>query len=211
MKYILFDLDNTLYSAERDVLNLMDQRINDYMHEVVGIPLEQVDTLRRDYWQRYGVTMGGLMRHHQVDPEDYLRYVHDIDVDSRIAPDPELRAALLTLRQRRSVFTNSSVCHSERVLAALGLRDLFEEIYDIRFAGYRPKPYPDFYRAVLDHLGAAAEECIMVEDSPENLQTAKTLGMGTVLVGNRPAADYVDVQIDEVARIPEAVAFWDTA
>ena len=54
------------------------------MHEVVGIPLDEVDTLRRRYWQDYGVTMQGLMRHHHVDPEDYLHYVHDVDVASRL-------------------------------------------------------------------------------------------------------------------------------
>jgi putative hydrolase of the HAD superfamily len=208
MKCILFDLDNTLYSPDRQLFALMDKRINSYMHEVVGIPLEQVDELRRSYWQRYGVTMQGLMRHHQVDPEDYLSYVHDIDVPGRLAPDPELRQALQSLTQRRVVFTNSSTCHSERVLQALGLRDLFEEIYDIRVAGYRPKPYPDPYRAVLEHLGAGASECIMVEDTPENLLTAKQLGMGTVLVGPRDTADYVDVQIDHAAQIPGAMTFW---
>ncbi|MCD4688532.1 MAG: pyrimidine 5'-nucleotidase, partial [Desulfuromonadaceae bacterium] len=129
MKCILFDLDNTLYSPDRQLFALMDKRINSYMHDIVGIPLHQVDELRRSYWQRYGVTMQGLMRHHQVDPEDYLHYVHDIDVPSRLAPDPELRQALQSLSQRRVVFTNSSVCHSERVLQALGLSDLFEEIY----------------------------------------------------------------------------------
>ncbi len=211
MKCILFDLDNTLYPPDRELFALIDKRINGYMHEVVGIPLGQVDELRRSYWQRYGVTMQGLMRHHQVDPEDYLRYVHDIDVLSRIAPDLELRRALLALPQRRAVFTNSSICHSERVLQALGLRDLFEEIYDIRVAGYRPKPYPDPYRAVLAHLGAEADECIMVEDTVENLLTAKQLGMGTILVGSQPAADYVDVQIEHAAQMPEAMAFWGGA
>lgn len=211
MNCILFDLDNTLYSPDRQLFALMDKRINSYMHEIVGIPLHQVDELRRSYWQRYGVTMQGLMRHHQVDPEDYLRYVHDIDVPSRLEPDPLLRQALLSLPQRRVVFTNSSICHSERVLQALGLRDLFEEIYDIRIADYLPKPYPDPYRAVLEKLGAEASDCIMVEDTPENLLTAKQLGMGTVLVGQRDRGDYVDVQIDHAAQMPEAMNFWSAA
>ena len=211
MNFILFDLDNTLYSPDREVFALIDRRINRYMHEVVGIPLEQVDKLRRLYWQRYGVTMQGLMRHHRVDPEDYLSYVHDIDVPSRLSPDPVLRQALQVLPQRRVVFTNSSVCHSERVLQALDLADLFEEIYDIRVAGYRPKPYPEPYRAVLDHLGTEAGACIMVEDTVENLRTAKRFGMGTVLVGGQPSESFVDVHIDHAAQMPQAVAFWNGA
>lgn len=211
MNFILFDLDNTLYSPDRQVFALIDKRINSYMHEVVGIPLEQVDELRRLYWQRYGVTMQGLMRHHRVDPEDYLSYVHDIDVPSRLHPDPVLRQALQALPQRRVVFTNSSVCHSERVLQALDLADLFEEIYDIRVAGYRPKPYPEPYRAVLDHLGTEAGNCIMVEDTVENLRTAKRFGMGTVLVGAYSSEPFVDVHIDHAAQMPQAIAFWNGA
>ena len=112
MEFILFDLDNTLYSAEQGVFSHIDRRINQYMVEVVGIPLDEVDDLRCKYWERYGVTMQGLMRHHRVDPEDYLSYVHDIEVAGLLRPDPELRQALQSLPLRRAVFTNSSLDHS---------------------------------------------------------------------------------------------------
>jgi putative hydrolase of the HAD superfamily len=207
MDFLLFDLDNTLYSPERNLFNLIDRRINDYMHQVVGIPLEDVDLLRRRYWQRYGVTMQGLMRHHQVDPEDYLHYVHDIDVASRLLPDPELQRTLQALPHRRAIFTNSSTDHSRRVLEALHLSDLFEEIFDIRVANYLPKPLPDPYHAVLARLNIPAEECIMVEDTAENLRTAKELGMGTILVGpGNPAIDpFVDVHIERITDISAAL------
>ncbi|MEZ4600694.1 MAG: pyrimidine 5'-nucleotidase [Syntrophotaleaceae bacterium] len=210
MDFLLFDLDNTLYSPDRNLFNLIDRRINDYMHEVVGIPLEEVDLLRRRYWQRYGVTMQGLMRHHQVDPEDYLHYVHDIDVSSRILPDPELQQTLQGLPHRRAIFTNSSTAHSRRVLEALQLSELFEEIFDIRVANYLPKPLPDPYHAVLARLEVPAAACIMVEDTVENLRTAKELGMGTILVGPEKTAPepFVDVRIDRITDIAVALEKW---
>jgi len=211
MDFLLFDLDNTLYSPERNLFGLIDKRINSYMHEVVGIPLGEVDLLRRSYWQRYGVTMQGLMRHHQVDPEDYLDYVHDIDVTSQLSPDLELQQALMALPQRRAIFTNSSTGHSKRVLKALALSDVFEEIFDIRVANYLPKPFFEPYRAVLDRLDAPASRCVMIEDTPENLKTAKELGMGTILVGGRTAPSYVDVHIKRVAEIPDALGYWSAA
>jgi putative hydrolase of the HAD superfamily len=211
MEIILFDLDNTLYSVEHELFSLMDQRINRYMSEIVGIPLEQVDELRHSYWKRYGVTMRGLMHHHGVDPEDYLAFVHDVDIAGLLHPDPALRRALETLPQRRVIFTNSTIAHSERVLHALGLDGTFEEIFDIRVADYLPKPYPEPYHAVLSLLGAQAERCIMVEDSPENLRTAKELGMGTILVGEQPSAPFVDVAIASVIEVPEALALWNVA
>ncbi|RQW89849.1 MAG: pyrimidine 5'-nucleotidase [Geobacter sp.] len=209
MDILLFDLDNTLYTPERELFTLIDQRINRYMTEVVGIPLTEVDTLRRSYWQRYGVTMQGLMRHHAVDPEDYLSYVHDIDVSSRLHPDLALRDALMAVPLRKAVFTNSSRDHSERVLNALGLNNLFEEIYDIRIANYLPKPGPEPYHAVLERINLPATACIMVEDSPENLRTAKELGMGTILVGHLPGTPHVDVRIPAAGEISSALSHWN--
>jgi putative hydrolase of the HAD superfamily len=205
MDAILFDLDNTLYPPERDLFSLIDVWINRYMQEVAGVPAADVDGLRRRYWAEYGVTLGGLIRHHGVDPENYLEYVHDVDVDSRLAPDPDLRTTLQRLPQRKVVFTNGSRQHAERVLAALGVADQFEALFDIRIAAYRPKPYPEPYRRVVASLGLPASRCVMVEDSPENLRTAKALGMRTVLVGTGPAPAYVDVRIEAAAGIGAAM------
>lgn len=203
---LLFDLDNTLYSPERELFSLIDVRINRYMSEVVGIPAAEVDGLRRRYWAEYGVTLQGLIRHYRVDPEDYLDYVHDVDVASRLDPDAELRQSLEQLPQRKAVFTNGSTGHAERVLAQLGLRDQFESIFDIRVAQYQPKPFAAPYHQVVAKLGVDARDCVMIEDSLENLRTAKALGMKTVLVGAGPETDFVDARIDRAAQVPSALA-----
>ncbi|MDY0268489.1 pyrimidine 5'-nucleotidase [Trichloromonas sp.] len=202
---LLFDLDNTLYPPERELFSLIDVRINRYMCEVVGIPVAEVDGLRRRYWAEYGVTLQGLIRHYQVDPEDYLDYVHDVDVASRLDPDAELRLALEQLPQRKVIFTNGSTDHAERVLARLGLRDQFERIFDIRVARYQPKPFAAPYHQVVAELEVAPGDCTMIEDSLENLRTAKALGMKTVLVGAGPEADFVDARIDRAAQVPAAL------
>jgi putative hydrolase of the HAD superfamily len=203
---LLFDLDNTLYAPERNLFSLIDVRINRYMNEVVGIPTAEVDSLRRHYWAEYGVTLLGLIRHHQVDPEDYLDYVHDVDISSRLDPDAELRQVLAQLPQRKVVFTNGSTGHADRVLGRLGLSDQFEEIFDIRVANYLPKPFAAPYHIVLERLAVQGKDCTMIEDSTENLKTAKQLGMKTVLVGSGHQPDFVDVRIPKVAHLPQALA-----
>ena len=208
MEIILFDLDNTLYSAEQDVGYLVGRRITRYMIEVAGIPQDEVDDLRHSYWKRYGLTMLGLVRHHGVDPEDYLSWVHDVDIAAILRPDPELCRALQSLPLRRAIFTNSTMDHSKRVLNALGLDGAFEEIFDIRVAGYLPKPCPEPYHAVLDRLGISASGCIMVDDSPDNLKTAKDLGMGTILVGQKSSSPWIDVAVQEAVEVPQALSFW---
>ncbi len=211
MDVLIFDLDNTLYPAEKQLFNLIDVRINRYMTEIVGIPAPEVDALRRDYWRLYGVTLQGLIRHHAVDPEDYLLYVHDIDVPSRLTRDLVLREMLENLPQRKAVFTNGSTCHAARVLSALGIEDMFEKVYDIRVAAYQPKPYPEPYHAVLSELDTVAERCIMIEDSRDNLHTAKKLGMGTILVGDGNTPDFVDVHLDNARQVDTGLSFWAEA
>lgn len=211
MDVLIFDLDNTLYPAERHLFGLIDVRINRYMTEIVGIAAPDVDALRREYWRLYGVTLQGLIRHHGVDPEDYLHYVHDVDVNSRLAPDPVLRQVLKDLPQRKAVFTNGSICHAGRVLSALGIEDVFEEVYDIRIAEYLPKPWPEPYHAVLDKLGTTPERCIMIEDSRDNLETAKKLGMGTILVGTGQTPEFVDVHLESAQQIHSGLKFWNQA
>ncbi|MFO7577225.1 MAG: pyrimidine 5'-nucleotidase [Pelovirga sp.] len=212
MKAILFDLDNTLYPAHCDLFSLIDVRINRYMEEIAGIALSQVDELRRRYWRDYGATLQGLIRHHAVDPEDYLDYVHAVDVTSRLTPDHLLRAILLSAELPCYVFTNGSRSHAERVLAALGLSDLFVEVFDIRIADYQPKPNPDPYRRVLDRLALAGDACVMVEDQLQNLKTAKDFGMTTVLVSATVAgqgrASYVDAQLQHLVEIAPLFETW---
>lgn len=212
MKAVLFDLDNTLYPPERDLFSLIDVRINRYMEEVVAIHPAQVDGLRRRYWKDYGATLQGLIRHHGVNPEDYLDYVHDVDVASRLSQDTALRETLEALEVPCYVFTNGSHCHVERVVRALGLEGLFADVFDIRIAGYQPKPNPDPYRGVLARLSHAGEQCVMVEDQPLNLKTAKGFGMKTVLVGP-PAArnkeqSYVDAHLARPAEIGSLLRNW---
>ena len=211
MKAVLFDLDNTLYPAERDLFSLIDVRINRYMEEIVAIDPAEVDVLRRRYWQDYGATLQGLIRHHAINPEDYLDYVHAVDVGSRLMPDAELRNALAMLNVPSYVFTNGSRCHVDRVVAALGLDGLFVDVFDIRIGNYQPKPNPGPYRQVLEQLALSGEQCVMVEDQPQNLKTAKDFGMKTVLIAAAGADDdhsYVDATLARPAEIGPLLQDW---
>jgi putative hydrolase of the HAD superfamily len=212
MKAVLFDLDNTLYPEECDLFSLIDVRINRYMEEVVAIDPTDVDDLRRRYWHDYGATLQGLVRHHAIDPEDYLDYVHAVDVASRISLDLELRHTLKTLGLPSYVFTNGSRCHVDRVVNALGLDGIFTDIFDIRIADYQPKPNPDPYQRVLQKLALPGDQCIMVEDQLKNLQTAKQFGMKTVLVGEEQSVmqkyGYLDAQLIRPADIGKLLDQW---
>ncbi|MDA3904266.1 MAG: pyrimidine 5'-nucleotidase [Desulfuromusa sp.] len=212
MKAVLFDLDNTLYPAERDLFSLIDVRINRYMEDVVAINPADVDGLRLRYWKDYGATLQGLILHHGIDPEDYLAYVHAVDVASRLSFDIELQQTLCNLCLPSYVFTNGSRCHVDRVVTALGIDGLFADVFDIRIADYQPKPNPDPYRQVLDELSLSGDQCIMVEDQLQNLHMAKQFGMKTVLIVAAQSVtqeySYVDAQLTRPAEIGELLDEW---
>jgi putative hydrolase of the HAD superfamily len=118
---------------------------------------------------------------------------------------------LEALPQHKAVFTNGSTCHADRVLSALGIADQFASVFDIRVADYLPKPYPEPYHAVLAALDVTARNCIMVEDSRENLRTAKRLGMTTVLVGTGTTPEFVDLHLPDVRALGAALTPAETA
>lgn len=206
LRTILFDLDDTLYPSSSGIWQAIGERINDYMRLRVGIPPEQVPTLRDEYSKIYGTTLNGLVALHRIQPEDYLEFVHDLPLEERLQPDLELRAMLESLPQRRVVVTNASRKHAERVLDRLGILHTIDAIVDILVLELCNKPQPEAYRRALGIIGETEPHaCVAVDDMVANLQTAKGLGMTTVLVGNQRSDQGVDYHIARVAHLTRAL------
>ena len=184
--------------------------ISRYMIERLGLTPERTRELRPRYWEEYGTTLRGLMQDFDVDPQDYLSFVHDFPVEEYLRPDPALGRALELLPLRKVVFTNASAEHGRRVLTALGVEGHFEAIFDIVFMDYVSKPAPDSFGKVLDALGTEGQECMMLDDNPVNLRVAATLGMTTVYVGSKRSeceADFTLPAVTQVDRlVPELIA-----
>lgn len=185
----VFDLDNTLYHPRVRLFDQIDVKMTDFVMRVTGADRAESDRLRRDYWLTYGTTLAGLMAHHAVDPVPYLVEVHDIDF-SVLEPDPELRDAILALKGRRIVYTNGSAPYARKVLEARGLEGLFEAVYGVEDAGYRPKPQAEAFETVFGLAGLDPSRAAMFEDDLRNLKVPHALGMRTVLVG--PEAETAD-------------------
>jgi len=197
----LFDLDNTLYPAASGLFGAIDHRINRYLQKFFGIQPERADYVRRDYFRRYGLTLLGLMEERGADPGHYLEYVHRVPVGDYLRPNRRLQALLAAIPVPKVIFTNGSRRHSMAVMEALGVRDAFDEIFDIVSCGYIPKPDLRSYRMVLERLGIAGREALMAEDLKQNLPPAKSLGMTTVLVGGSGGSRSADYSVDSIEEI----------
>jgi putative hydrolase of the HAD superfamily len=181
----VFDLDNTLYPADCNLFAQIDQRMGEFIAEEFGLSLDEAQRLRQSYYVEHGTTLAGLIRLHDISPNDFLDYVHDIDLGA-VAAAPELAAAIDGLPGRKFVFTNGSRKHAEAVAARLGLLDRFEDIFDIHALDYiYPKPTREAFERFVNAHGIAAPRAAMFDDLPHNLETAHALGMTTVLVDCR--------------------------
>lgn len=210
-KFVLFDLDDTLYPPSSGLMELFKQRIEHYMVSHYGWSADEAEKRRTEYTLTYGSTIGGLHALYGADVADYMEYIHDVDHSSFIKPNPALDGMLGRLPQHKAIFTNSDRGHVMRVLAALQVSPLhFGKIIDFEEAGRCPKPGEEAYARALQIIGASGNDCLLVEDSPRNLATAKlSFGMGTVLVRRSGpvtgrAEDVADWIIDDVLGV-EAV------
>ncbi len=210
ISYILFDLDDTLYPTSAGMMHEISERMNTFMVERVGIPRDDVQRQRRDYWDRYGTTLRGLYIEKHIDPQAFLNFVHDVDVASYLCPDARLDALLAQLPQTKSVFTNAPADYARRVLDALGIVRHFIHVFDINFIEYQSKPTQFAYDKVLAALPVPPTECLMIDDTVRNLVPAKKLGMRTVWLasptdwqqmGGDSSADHVVKTIYDLAQV----------
>lgn len=177
----VFDLDHTLYPPSARLFDLIEVRMTAWVMEALGVGRAEADHLRTKYWREHGTTLAGLMREHDVDPEPYLKDVHDISME-RLVPDPVLAARIKALPGRRIVYTNGCAPYAERVLEARGLSGLFDAIYGVEHADFHPKPDRAAFDRVFSRDGLTPTRAAMFEDDPRNLAEPHAMGMRTVHV-----------------------------
>jgi len=207
LKYILFDLDNTLYPKSFGIFDLVIERIRNYMEVRMGFEKNLAQRLREEYIRQYGSTLRGLMIHYHIDPQDYLAYVHDVGVEKKLSPHPALAQLLESIPLAKGIFTSGHLPHAQKVLRCLGVEEFFSQIFDIIFTNYIPKPNPEPYRQILNFLNLPGEECMLIEDLVPNLVPAKEMGMITVLVGQTgtPNNGAVDYEINDILELGQVL------
>ncbi|HPH95809.1 MAG TPA: pyrimidine 5'-nucleotidase [Anaerolineaceae bacterium] len=204
---LLIDLDDTLYPAEKGIWQHIRDRMDLYLTERLDINPVEVPVLRKHLFETYGTTLRGLQLTRNVDEEDFLAFVHDVNVEIKLQPNQRLAEILKRYPQRRFILTNADKPHADRVLRALGLVDCFEDIIDIHTLSPFCKPQLEAYHQVLTYLKVRPDECLFADDSTRNLGTAHSLGMLTVLVGSKEPASEADFSIQRIEDLPLVFPF----
>ncbi|WP_380053185.1 pyrimidine 5'-nucleotidase [Falsihalocynthiibacter sp. SS001] len=188
VRHWVFDLDNTLYPPSDRLFDQIEVRMTEYVMTALNVELEHANYLRKHYWQKYGTTLTGLMSEHDVDPTPYLTHVHEISM-SHMTHAPDLAMNIKALPGRKIVYTNGTGPYAERVLEARGLNGVFDAIYGVEHANFRPKPERSAYETIFALDGTTPDTAAMFEDDPRNLIAPHQLGMKTVHVAAEGIAE----------------------
>jgi len=200
---IFFDLDDTLYPTRTGLWEAIKERMNRYMRERLGVPEQDIPTMREAYFREYGTTLRGLQANHGVDPQDFLAFVHDLPLSEYLRPDPLQREIIDVLESRKLVFTNADAAHAQRVLDVLGLSGCFETIVDVHTVAPYCKPMPESFQIALQVAGESDPgRCVMIDDLPHTTRAAREAGLFTILYGQGGSHPDADAVMDDWGKLP---------
>ena len=188
VKYWIFDLDNTLYSGKTKVFEQVDKKMSKYISNKLNISIEEARKIQKNYFHEYNTTLNGMIKNHKVDPDEFLEFVHDINIDF-LQQDLELAEEIEKLEGKKIIFTNGSRKHAINVTKKIGIDQLFDDIFDIVDSDFIPKPLLEPYKKLVEKHKIDPKLCVLVEDIARNLKPAYEMGMKTVWIeNNEPCA-----------------------
>ena len=114
IKFWLFDLDNTLYSGATKVFEQVDKKMTYFISSKLNISKEEARKIQKNYFQEYNTTLNGMIKHHKIDADEFLEFVHDVDLNF-LNKDEILEDEIKKLEGKKIIFTNGSRAHAENV------------------------------------------------------------------------------------------------
>ncbi len=177
----VFDLDNTLYSADSGIFQQVETLMGKFVVKHLNLNIKIAKEIQRKYYKKHGTTLKGLMDNHGVDPDHFLNEVHNLDY-SIVRPNLKLAKNLENLNGKKFIFTNANKKHADIILDKLQIANLFEGIFDIKMANYIPKPEIQTYEKLIETYNINPNKTIMFDDIAKNLVPAAKVGFTTVWI-----------------------------
>ncbi|XP_073270907.1 uncharacterized protein C24B11.05-like [Primulina huaijiensis] len=222
---ILFDVDDTLYPLSSGISVECTKNIIEYMINKLQIEEHKAPEMCALLYKDYGTTMAGLSAvGYNFDYDDYHSFVHGRLPYEWLKPDHTLRSHLHSLPIRKVIFSNGNKAHVDQILSRLGIEDCFDDIIsfetlnpthkdvvvDDNFYGLPKspivcKPFENAFEQAFKIADINPHKTLFFDDSIRNLQTAKALGLQTVLVGNSHRTKGVDYSLKSIHNMKEAL------
>jgi putative hydrolase of the HAD superfamily len=183
IKYWLFDLDNTLYSAKTKVFDQVEKRMTQYVSNKLDVSMDKAKKIQKNYFHEYNTTLNGLIKNHKIDANEFLEFVHEIDINF-LKKDLKLSEELKKLGGKKMIFTNGPKKHALNIIQKIGIDQHFDDIFDIVDSNFVPKPNMEPYKKLIEKHKIDPNLCVFVEDIARNLKPAYEMGMTTVWIKN---------------------------
>jgi len=183
IKYWIFDLDNTLYSGKTRVFEQVDKKMSEYISKKLNVSTAEAKEIQKNYFHEYNTTLNGMIKNHKIDADEFLEFVHNIDIDF-LKKDLILGEELKKLDGKKIIFTNASRKHALNVTKRIGIDHYFDDIFDIIDSEFVPKPAIQPYKKLVEKHKIDPKLCGFVEDIARNLKPAYEMGMKTVWIEN---------------------------
>ncbi|MEM8487332.1 MAG: HAD family hydrolase [Bacteroidota bacterium] len=198
-KAIIFDLDGILVNS-----NPIAERHWKIWADAKGVSLDHI--LAIHHGRPTALTIREVAPHLDADAEAARKEkveADDIDGLSRYAGTYQLLSQLPG--GQWAIATSGTRRTATKRLGVVGLPapEVFITADDV----INGKPAPDPYRQAIEGLGFAPDECVVIEDAPAGIKSAKTAGARVIAVtstNKRPAlaeADYIVPAFDQIAVI----------
>ena len=180
---------------------LEGKRMTMFISDRLKINTEEAKKLQTNYFYKYNTSLRGLMVHNGISPDEFLSYVHEIDL-SFMKEDKIMRNELKQLDMEKFIFTNGSAEHAANILTHLGVYDLFgrDKVFDIKDAGYVPKPEAETFDLMVKKFGINPKETIYIEDIAKNLSIGHERGCTTVWLINDEHFGKMDADKDFISH-----------
>ena len=182
-KFWIFDLDNTLYSGKTRAFEQIDKRMSKYISGKLNVSIVEAKEIQKKYFYKYNTTLNGMLKNHKIDANEFLEFVHDIDIDF-LKKDLPLSEELRKLEGKKIIFTNGSRQHALNVIRKIGIEQHFNDIFDIVDSNFVPKPIMAPYKKLVEKHKIDPNLCVFIEDIARNLKPAYEMGMKTVWIEN---------------------------
>ena len=183
IKFWLFDLDNTLYSGKTKVFEQVDKKMSQYISAKLNVDIKEAKEIQKNYFYQYNTTLNGMIKNHKINADEFLDFVHDINVDF-LKKDFKLAEELKKLDGKKIIFTNGSRKHAINITERIGIDQYFDDIFDIVDSEFIPKPAVEPYKKLVEKHNIDPNLCVFIEDIARNLKPAYEMGMKTVWIIN---------------------------
>ena len=209
----IFDLDNTLYSAESGIFQQVHKLMGKFIKNYLNIETKKANELQRKYYKEHGTTLRGMMDNHGVDPDYFLSEVHKLDY-SIVGSNNKLNMELKKLNGKKIIYTNANMEHVLNVLERIELSNCFDHVFDIKMANYIPKPQLTPYNHIVKKFDLNPSKSAMFDDIAKNLVPAKNVGFTSIWIDAgyenfsddiKSSKKYIDFETNDLSVFLEKV------